>query len=207
MISVVKSTAELASPLLDLIQNQQVQHNGPCFVALDGRSGSGKSTLAAYVTSQLPSVTVIEGDEFYTGGSFNLWSSRPTSENAHCCVDWKHQHSVIASLRSKGIASWRAFDWHSENWDSEQAPYCATRTTCSATDIVLLEGVYSARTELSMLFDLRVVLDVPKQVRRKQLIDREGNNLRTDWAQVWLDAENYYFKNCLDYQSLSMVLN
>jgi len=201
-----KSTKELAKPLFDLIKHRQVQNGGCCFVALDGRSGSGKSTLAAHVASQIPSVTVIEGDDFYTGGSFKVWSSRPVSENAHSCVNWKHQHTVISSLRSKGVASWHAFDWHSESWDSEQVPYCATKSTCTATEIVLLEGVYSARTELSSLFDLRVVLEVPEQVRRKQLIDREGNNLRTDWEQVWSDAEHFYFKNRLDHQTLSLVL-
>jgi len=202
-----KSTTELAKPLLDLITNQQAHNDGPCFVALDGRGGSGKSTLAAHIAGQLPSVTVVEGDEFYTGGSFNLWSSRPVSENARRCVDWKHQYSVISSLRSKGVASWYAFDWHSEHWDSEQVPYCAAKTTCSATDIVLLEGVYSARTELSSLFDLRVVLEVPEQVRKNQLIAREGNSLRTDWEQLWSDAEHHYFNNNLDRFSLSLVLD
>lgn len=175
-------------------------------MALDGKGGSGKSTLAAYVASCLPSITVIHGDEFYTGGTFNLWSSRSASENAQCCIDWKNQHSVISSLKSKGVASWHAFDWHSEHWDSEQAPYCVTESTCSNAAVVLLEGVYSARSELSSLFDLRAVLNVPEEICKKQLIAREAENLRADWEQVWSDAEHHYFGSQLDYGSLNLVL-
>ncbi len=201
-----KSTAELAEPLLELINSHQNQSDEPCFVALDGRGGSGKSTLAAYIANNMPSVSVIEGDEFYTGGSLKLWSSRQVSENARCCIDWKNQHSVISALKAKGVASWYAFDWHSENWDSDRVPYCNSKSTCSTTAVVLLEGVYSGRTELTSLFDLRVMLEVPGPVREKQLIAREGENIRTDWEQLWAQAEQYYFDDQLNYHSLDLIL-
>lgn len=201
-----KPTAELAKPLLDLIEREQTQSNKPCFVALDGRGGSGKSTLAAFIANSIPSATVIEGDDFYTGGNLNLWTSRSVSENARCCIDWRQQHLVISALKSKGIASWYAFDWHSEHWDSVTPPNRTTESHCTIADIVLLEGVYSARTELSSLFDLRVVLDVPRQVREKQLIAREAENFRADWEQLWSGAEQHYFDNQLDHHSLDLVL-
>jgi len=199
-------TAELAEPLLALIKSHQTQSDEPCFVALDGYSGSGKSTLADFVANSLPSAAVIEGDEFYTGGSFNSCSSRTTSENARRCINWRQQHAVLSALKSNGFATWRAFDWHSQDWDSDNIPYCTAASRCETADVVLLEGVYSTRTELSSLFDLRVMLDVPKPIREQQLIAREGDNIRSDFELLWANAEHYYFENQLDQQSLHLVL-
>jgi len=202
-----KPTAELASHLLELIKHQQNHSDEPLFVALDGRSGSGKSTLANYIANRIPSVTVIEGDDFYTGGDFNLWSSRTAGENAEHCIDWKKQRNVISALKSDLHASWYAFDWHSKQWATNKPPYCSAESTCSIAAVVLLEGVYSARKELSSLFNLRVMLDVPNQIREQQLIAREGESLRPKWDQLWSEAEQYYFDNNLDYHSLHLVLS
>jgi len=153
----------------------------------------------------MASVSVIEGDEFYTGGSIKLWSSRTVIENAQQCIDWRKQHSVITALKSNGYANWYAFDWQSEHWASNNVPKCASTSTCSIAEIVILEGVYSARSELSSLFDLRVVLQVPSQIRKKRLIAREAENLRTDWEQLWSAAEQQYFYNELDYAAIDVI--
>jgi len=200
-----KSNIDFVEPLLALIKQHQSQCNNPCFVALDGRSGSGKSTLAAHVTNCIASVSVIAGDEFYTGGSSEIWSSRTANENAQKCIDWKKQHAVISALKSKGYASWHAFDWHSEQWDSNKAPLCPTPSTCSIAEVVLLEGVNSDRSELASLFDLRVVLHVPSQICEKRLIAREGDNLRAEWERLWSAAEQQYLDNVLDYTGIEII--
>jgi len=117
-----KPIAELAQPLLAAIEQWQTQndclpnghHAKTCYVALDGYSGSGKSTLAKYLANTLSSLTVIEGDEFYTGGSVQYWSARSVDDNALSCINWKAQYAVISNLKSRGFATWHAFDWHSD---------------------------------------------------------------------------------------------
>jgi len=214
-----KPIEELARPLLASIEQWQNQYtsqpdclsdnpcSNTCYVALDGRSGSGKSTLAAYLASTLPSLAVIEGDEFYAGGSKRRWSARQADENMQNCVDWKTQKSVLTELKSSGFASWKAFDWHSEHWNSDTVPFCKHESTCSIAAVVLLEGVYSARTELASLFDIRALLTIPRRIREKQLHAREINNTRTTMDTLWLNAENHYFDHQLDHQSLSLILS
>ncbi len=61
--------------------------------------------------------------------------------------------------------------------------------------VVMLEGAYSARPELHDLLDPHVLLDVPTEVRRHQLLEREGDEYRTDWETRWSTAEDHYFGN------------
>lgn len=207
----IKSVEELA--LLSLIEHQRVSTTEPIFVAVDGRSGSGKSTLAAFVANaavqlltNVHSVVIIEGDDFYTGGSLNLWSSRPTKDSAQCAIDWQRQRSVISALKARGFAKWKSFDWHSKDWDSDRVPYCSESSECIAASLVLMEGVYSARKELQDLFDLRVLLDVPNDVRQAQIAAREGTNRNNAWERVWTTAEHQYFECQLDCSALDLVL-
>ena len=53
----------------------------PLFVGLDGPSGAGKSTIAAVLSHDLDlEVSVIQGDEFYGGGSLESWAGRSAPE-------------------------------------------------------------------------------------------------------------------------------
>ena len=152
----------------------------PFVVAIDGRSGAGKSTLAAEVARALggvhaaPTVTVIEGDEFYAGGSAHRWDTRTPAERASHVIDWRRQREVLQALRTTGRAEWRPFDWDADDWDSDIVPLRREPFRCTATPVVLLEGAYSARPELHDLLDLRVLLHTPTDLRLRRLLEREG---------------------------------
>ena len=61
------------------------------------------------------------------------------------------------------------------------------------TDIVILEGAYSARSELADLLDLRVLLHTDPDIRMSRLGAREGDAYRDDWFARWDEAEQHYF--------------
>ncbi len=58
-------------------------------------------------------MTVIEGDQFYTGGTARSWDRRSPAENADQVFDWRRQRRVLDDLRNQGIATWYPFDWES----------------------------------------------------------------------------------------------
>jgi hypothetical protein len=62
---------------------------------------------------------------------------------------------------------------------------------------VILDGAYSARPEFGDLLDMRVLLDVPHEVRRQRLRLREGENYRAEWEARWASAEEYYFERVM----------
>lgn len=183
------------------------------FVAVDGRSGSGKSTLAAVVAelmgsddSGAPVVTVIEGDQFYGGGSANTWDRRSTEEKVAMVIDWPRQRAVLESLRRDGRATWHEFDWDSDDWDADVAPLAPEAVGCEASPVVILEGAYSARPELADLFDLRVLLEVSTEIRRRRLRERDGEAYQADWEQRWAAAEELYFSRIAPPESFDVVL-
>lgn len=206
------SPIEIAGPLIDRLR-RVVASGSPVFVAIDGRSGAGKSSLSGVVADALnvpgsvdSLVTVIEGDQFYAGGSARAWDSRCVVERAARVIDWRRQHRLLSQLRWQGAASWRPFDWDAEDWDSDDVPLRAEPIRSVIAPVVLLEGAYSARPELHDLLDLRVLLEVPTAVRRRQLLAREGEEYRSDWEARWSAAEDHYFASVMPPDRFDLVL-
>ena len=87
---------------------RQVERNrpNPILVALDGRSAAGKSTLAASVAPLVHAV-VLDGDDFYSGGSADRWEAMSAAEKVSHCIDWKRQRAVLEKL-AKGEAGFLA---------------------------------------------------------------------------------------------------
>lgn len=189
--------AQIAQPIVDALSAHHTSLQRSVFVALDGRSGAGKSTLAAAVAEACRSrgitVTVIESDDFYAGGSGERWDQRSPAEKAHQVIDWHRQHQVLDELRLRGSASWHPFDWEAPDWNSDRVPLRSTPISMVSADIIILEGAYSARHELHDVLDVRILLDTPPEQRRRQLLEREGDHYRTDWEARWSAAEDHYF--------------
>ncbi|WP_224389265.1 uridine kinase [Pseudonocardia sp. ICBG1293] len=186
---------------------------GPLVVGVDGRSGAGKSTLTAQVAAYLARhpdgvgrVTVVEGDDFYAGGSAGTWDARTAPERVDLVIDWHRQRDVLERLRADGVARWRGFDWDSEHWDAEVAPLTASATTAVAAPLILLEGAYSCRPELHPLLDLRVLLTAPGEVRLRRLVQRDGDDHDAGWTARWSAAEDHYFGSVMPPERFDLVL-
>ena len=56
--------------------------------------------------------------------------------------------------------------------------------------MIILEGVYAARPELTDLIDVAVYLGVDPEVRARRYTEREND---PDWARFWERGEAHYF--------------
>jgi uridine kinase len=180
-----------------LIGEAMAKASKPVIVALDGRSGVGKSTLAAALADRLGG-TVIEGDDFYAGGTGILGDS-PQSRAARC-IDWRDQVRVLAALKSGIAARYHGFDW-----DAFDGRKLAQPTIVHPSPLILLEGVYSARPELAELVDLRFLLSVSDEVRLARLLEREGEI--GPWETQWHEAEDWYFTHAAPAHGFDLVLD
>ncbi len=169
----------------------------PVLVALDGRSGVGKSTLAGRLADALDGV-VVEGDDFYAGGTA-LRGDSP-AERAAACIDWTRQRPVLEALAAGKEAAWRAFDWDAFDGRLRDEP-----TVLAPGPVVILEGVYAARPELADLFDMRVVLVVPDEMRLSRLEEREGTI--GPWERQWHEAEDFYFATIMPMERFDVVVD
>jgi uridine kinase len=160
---------------------------GVVCVALDGRSGVGKSTLAKRL-AEATTATLLDGDSFFAGGIAVRGDS--PEERARDCIDWRRQRAVLEALRAGRAASYRAFDWEAFDGSLQTE---LTVVELHSSSVVIAEGVYSARPELADLFDLRMLLRVPDDVRMARLLAREQR--LSEWELQWHEAEEWYFAN------------
>lgn len=193
---------ETLTVLADVVRSRSARRgiDDPFVVAIDGRSGAGKSTLAAALAAAV-GATIIEGDDFYAGGTAEEWDGWSPAEKADRCVDWRRQRPVLEAVRRGEEPTWLAYDW--EAFDGRLADEVRRRPPSS---VVILEGAYSARPELADLVDLRVLLAVPEAQRRRQLLEREGDDYRDDWERRWSEAEDHYFAAVVPPPAFDLVL-
>lgn len=107
----------LAAPLIQRLGAECADRNRPVFVA------ERPTTMT---------VTVIEGDQFYSGGSATSWDGRPAIELADRVIDWRRQ-----LLEREGEA-YRA-DWEAR-WSAAEAHYFDTVMPAERFDLVLGRG-------------------------------------------------------------------
>jgi len=169
-------------------------------VAIDGGSGAGKSTLALEVGRRIGAV-VIDGDDFYSGGTAVEWDAMNAAEKAAHCIDWRRQRPVLETLARGRPASWNPYDWDTDDGRLLERP-----TDCQPAPVVILEGVYSARPELADLLDLRVLCDAPAEIRRRRIVAREGEDHRTEWNLRWEEAEQWYFGRVMPRDRFDLVI-
>jgi len=169
----------------------------PYVLAIDGRSGAGKSTLANRLAAEL-GACLVDGDSFFAGG-VEVRRDSPEART-RACIDWRRQRSVLEVLRLGGRAQYHAFDWEAFDGSLEARP-----TMLDPAPFVILEGVYSARAELSDLVDLRVVLTICDATRDARLLAREGGI--GPWERQWHEAETWYFESSSLLSEADVVVN
>ncbi len=203
----------LAQQLADFLAPFGTSAEQPLIVALDGKSGAGKSTLARCFSTLVnepavsPVVAIIESDQFYAGGSAAFWDSLSASQRVEQVIDWRRLRAVLEALRERGNARWRSFDWGSPDWDAPSVPLRLYSEELDATPVLLVEGVYSGRPELSELVDVSVLLRVDENDRLRRLRHREGEAFDAVWHQRWSSAEDYYFDKLATPDRYDLVLS
>jgi molybdenum cofactor guanylyltransferase len=160
----------------------------PCIIAIDGPSGAGKSTLAAALALCTPA-SVIESDDFYSphlpGLDETARKEMSDADAAACIIDWRRlRDEALLPLSQRRTIRYAPFDW--DAYDGSHGP----PKTVSAADVVIVDGVYSARPELADLVNVRVLLEVPAEVRSRRLADRPD---APDLVHFWNRAEQHYF--------------
>jgi len=183
------------------IENLRDNSPRPILVAIDGRSGVGKSTIAKRIAKKVNGVVIV-GDDFYSGGTDNEWKKKGAKEKVISCIDWKRlRKEVLEPLLSGKPASWHPFDF-------KKGEGLAIKTiSAKPTQVIYLDGVYSARPELSDLVDLSILVEAENVGRRKRLVEREGSIFMNNWHSIWDKAEDYYFRNIQPKGSFNFVVN
>ena len=73
--------------------------------------------------------------------------------------------------------------------------------------VIIIDGAYSCRPELTDLLDLSILVDAPQDARRKRLADREAEKFLEEWHQRWDAAEAYYFSEIRPRSSFDLIVS
>lgn len=167
------TTAALAAEIL-----AKPPLSGPSrLVAVDGQSGAGKTTfaaeLAAAVTAAGGSVYVVHTDDLLDGwdDQFTFWE--------------RLMDQIVEPLRAGKVAAYRRYDWIAERFVDEY-------TEVPAAEVVIIEGVSTARAAMRAVADLTVFIGVPVEVAWARLAARDPAEAMP-FLKVWKEREVGHF--------------
>ncbi|MBB5958940.1 uridine kinase [Saccharothrix tamanrassetensis] len=142
-------------------------------VAVDGPSGSGKSTYAADLAARL-GAAVVPTDHFATWTDPVSWWPRLVSE-------------VLVPLWEGRPGRYRRVDW-SEGW-----PRLGPPVTVEVPEVLIIEGVSSARRSIAERLDEAVWVELPdERARLERAVARDGESSRAHLVR-WQAFERGWF--------------
>jgi molybdenum cofactor guanylyltransferase len=185
----LRSSAAVLS-IMDVVTERHTAAPGePVVIAIDGPSCAGKSILATALALR-SGAAVVKGDDFYRNTLPRLTvAQREAMSDAavvDAVIDWERLRAeALLPLRAGQSATFQPYDWDAD--DGRLAP----PKIIPPADVIIVEGVYAARPELSDLVDVAVHLGVDPQVRARRYAEREND---PDWQRFWERGEAHYFR-------------
>ena len=172
------------------IAERERDRGGFALVSIDGLGGSGKSTLAAGLAERLggtEQVTVVHGDDFYRPMPAEDRLLLSPQDGYHQYFDWQRlRDQVLIPLASGTAAQYQRYDWPTG------ALAAGELHRVPRSGVVMVEGVYTARPELSGYYDLTVWVDAPREVCMRRLHERGHDHGPGNWNERWRAAEEHY---------------
>lgn len=157
-------------------------------IGVDGFGGGGKSTFADRIGDHVLLTEVVTYDDLYLPEEI-----RPEFLASPCGIadayDWKALLTgVLEPFRRGGPCEYPVLDWETQERSSI--------TVSPHTRILIVEGVSCLRPELRDHYDYRVWVHAPYEVRLARGIKRDGEEMRSDWVDSWMPAEEIYRNAC-----------
>ena len=141
------------------------------FVAVDGQSCAGKTTFAAALAEALPGAVVVHGVDMSRSGR----------------LLWEHER-FVTEVHSPLVAG-RDARYHRWHWTAV-AP--GDELTVPAGVPVIVEGVHTMDDAVQVPWDVRVWVDVDRELRLDRARAREGGARWACWSANWMPREDAY---------------
>ncbi|MBR0511958.1 MAG: uridine kinase [Ruminococcus sp.] len=180
-------------------------------VGLDGLGGAGKSTASEEIKNILEAnninTVIFHIDDFIHTRAVRYNDDYPQWEQYYY-LQWRYDHylsSVVRPLREGRELP------PVELYDKENDRYIICRCDVPEGSVVLTEGIFLQREELSGAFDLVIYFDVPEEERLKRVLIRDGyigddKAIRSKYENRYFPAERYYAEKYLPAQRADVIV-
>lgn len=172
----------------DLYQDILLQNTGhkTILIAIDGGGGAGKSTLAQKLKEvDTENVSVIHMDDFYKPSEQRKHVSDSEIGGNWDCERVKTQ--VLEPLSTNQAARYQRYDWVEDK--------LAEIHDIPSGHVVIVEGCYSLLDSLRPFYQFKIWVQSPREVRLSRGIERDGEEQRHLWENLWMPAEERYIKS------------
>ncbi|WP_285548772.1 uridine kinase [Actinoplanes regularis] len=180
-------------------------------VAVDGVDGAGKTVfadeLAAVVEASGRPVVRISLDDFLNTRAVRYQRGRTSPEGFWAdSYDYRRFESdVLAAFRPGGSRRYRsvAYDLGTDTV-LEPEPHVAAPGT-----VLLVDGMFLHRDELSATWDLSVFLDVPFAVTAGRMAVRDGSNPDPEHPSMrrYVEGQRIYLRTCSPRQRATVLID
>jgi uridine kinase len=153
-------------------------------IAIDGGGGAGKTTFATCLQKTLAGSCIVKIDDFYRPPQ--LRSPVISTEIINPNFDWDRFRTLVfdAAINNKDIA-YQLYDFDKGILSDKivQVPREAT---------IIVEGVWSMQSVFIGLYDYRIWLEAPAEIRLERGVSRDGEEFRQVWEQEWIPIDESY---------------
>jgi uridine kinase len=181
----------------------------PTRVAVDGRDGAGKTMLADELAVELRAhgrnAIRASVDGFHNPRAIRYYRGKHSPEGYFrdsYNYDAMHE-SLLDPLGPYGSRDYRtaAFDWRMD------APAIAPLRRAQPDDILIVDGIFLMRPELSRYWDFRIFVDVRVAEAMQRRNQRDGSSMdpSAESNARYIGGQKIYFEEC-DPQSAADVI-
>ncbi len=168
-------------------------------IGIDGCGGSGKSTFANKLRDKFSRVTIVHMDDFYLPSS-QIMKIHPVSKPIGADFDWNRVlNQVLEPISQNKEGHYQRYDWDTDS--------LAEWHTVPIGGIVIIEGVYSIRSELVKKYDFTIWVDCPRELRLSRGLERDGEEARDMWENNWMISEDVYIEDHKPFKRADFIIN
>jgi uridine kinase len=179
--------------LVQTILEKEKKH--PYIIAFEGMIGSGKSYEAGKLKDQLEGKIILITTDLFISVPRSEWTERIENDDIDLTTwyDLKKIKQALASIKRKeNFTITGLYNLSNGEFDDELG------VDASDCDYLILEGLLSCHEEFDGLIDLRVFLNVPREVALSRAHERDETVRHLD-HEGWLQKKDIFYDHYVPY--------
>lgn len=188
-------------PLNEILNSyHSIDRKRAFILGIDGLGGSGKTTYAKSIENSLIhegiQAEILHIDDFIHPRKIRYNNSKADWE-CYYFLQWRYDYLIKEILAPIQLGN--TIEKQIEYYDKHTDHYVFKNMKISADSILLIEGVFLQRAELSHYFDYMIYMDVPKEERYHRVLKRDtyiGDELaiKEKYEKRYFPAEEKYIE-------------